>query len=68
MTFRLALQLALQFLLCRNLDDLIVDDAVCKGNIGHETEQIGGDAVAIDWNRQIGLYHCWHVDNVHINQ
>ena len=67
MTLRLALQLALQLLLGWNLDDLIVDDAVCKRNIGHEAEQIGGDAVAIDWNRQIGLYHCRHVDNVHIN-
>ena len=68
MPLRLSFQLALQLLLCRNLDDLVVDDTVSKRHIGQEPEQVSGNMVAVHRNWQIRLNYGRHINDIHIDQ
>ena len=68
MTLRFAFQLAFQLLLGWYLNNLVIDDAISKRNIGQESEEVSGDTIAIHGNGQIGLDNSRHVDDIHIHE
>jgi hypothetical protein len=55
----LALELSEELSLLRDLDDLVVDDAVGIGYLAEEGQQVGGDDVAVDGDGLVGLYQRW---------
>ena len=63
----LTLKLAEELSLLRNLDDLVVDDAVGIGNLAEEGQQVGGDDVAVDGDGLVGPDERWKVYLVHID-
>ena len=52
----------------RNLNHLIIDNTIRKGHLTHETKQVGGNLIAIDGHRQIGLDGVGQVYHIDIYQ
>ena len=63
----LALEFSQQLSLLRDLDDLIVDDAVGVGYLAEERQQVGGDDIAVDGDGLVRLYQRGQVNLVHID-
>ena len=63
----LALEFSQQFALLGDLDDLVVDDAVGVGYLTEESQQVGGDDVAVDGDGLVGPDERWKVYLVHID-
>jgi len=62
----LALKLTEELSLLRDLDDLVVDDAVGIGYLTEKGQQVGGDDVAVDGDGLVGPDKRWLVYLVHI--
>ena len=63
----LALEFSQQLSLLRNLNDLVVDDAVGIGYLAEEGQQVGGDDVAVDGDGLVGPDERWQVYLVHVD-
>ena len=66
--FRLGLQFPLQPSLLRNLNHLVIDDAVRIGDGGEECKQVGGYLKAVDRHGLEGSDERGQVDHVHIHE
>jgi len=63
----LALELSQELTLGRDLDDLVIDDTVGVGDGGEERHEVGGNHIAVDRHREVGLDECGEVDLVDID-
>ena len=63
----LALEFSQQLSLLRDLDYLVVDDAVGVGYLAEEGQQVGGDDIAVDSHGLVGFYERGQVNLVDID-
>ena len=68
MALRLALKLTEQLALGGNLQHLVIDHTVRIRDGSQESQQVGGDVIAVDRHRQIRPHVGRQVDDIHIHQ
>lgn len=67
MAFGLALELAEEPSLGRDLDDLVIDDTMGVGDAGEERHQVSGDHIAVDRHGEVRLDKGGEVDLIDID-